>query len=110
MYARVWQFVILPGKIKEFAAAANAMMPILQQHAGFRGCIVLRSGPEERLEVTVVSTWASIEDLRNSETKAYQQALVDALPLCEPRPSMREEEVMISVGASEDLDDTVTKF
>jgi heme-degrading monooxygenase HmoA len=110
MYARVWKFFILPGKVAEFAVAAKAMLPILRRQAGFRGLLVLRGGPEEKLEATVVSTWDSLVALRNSETTAFQQALAHHLTLCEPRPVMREEEVMVSEFASQDLSDTVTDF
>ena len=111
MYARVWKLGILPGKVEEFTATAKAGMEILRPQVGFRGLLVLRSGPGEGLEATLVSMWASIEALRNSETTpAYQQALVHFLSLCERHPSMREEEVMVSEFASADLDDTVTKF
>lgn len=110
MYARVWKFGILPGKIQEFTAAAKSGMEILRREAGFRGLLVMRTGPGEGLEATVVSLWASIEALRNSETPTYQEALVHLLSLCERRPSMREEEVMVCEFASADLDDTVTKF
>ena len=54
--------------------------------------------------------WATLEALQNSETSVFQQALVDVLSLCERRPSMREEEVLVSEFASADPDDTVTKF
>ena len=110
MYARVWRFVILPGKVEEFTAVAKSAIPILQRQPGFRSLLVLRSGPGEGLEATVVSTWASIDALRDSETSTFQEALARALSVCEPRPSMREEEVMMSEFASHDLDDTVTKF
>jgi quinol monooxygenase YgiN len=111
MYARVWKLGILPGKVEEFTAAAKAAIAILRGQPGFCGLLVLRSGPGEGLEGTIVSMWASIEALRNSETTpAYQQALVHFLSLCERHPFMREEEVMVSEFASADLDDTVTKF
>jgi heme-degrading monooxygenase HmoA len=110
MYARVWKVFILPGKVEEFAAASKAAIPILQSQPGFRGLLVLRSGPGEGLEATVVSTWASIDALRDSETAVFQQTLAGFLSLCEPHPSLREEEVMVSEFASENLDDTVTKF
>jgi heme-degrading monooxygenase HmoA len=110
MYARVWKFVILPGKIEEFAAVIKAAIPILQRQPGFRGLFVLRSGPGEGLEATAVSMWASIDALRDSETAVFQQALVGSLSIVEPHPSLREEEVMVSEFASADLDDTVTKF
>jgi heme-degrading monooxygenase HmoA len=110
MYARVWKFVILPGKVEEFAVAAKAAIPILQRQPGFRGLLVLRSGPGEGLEATVVSTWASIDALRDSEKAVFQQALADTLSILEPHPTLREEEVVVSEFAPADLDDTVTKF
>ena len=113
MYARVWKFVILPGKVGQFAAAAKTVMPILRRQKGFRGCLVLHGGPEEKLEATVVSAWETLVDLRNSESAAFQEALSHIVNLCEPRPTMREEEVMISEFPSQppqDLADTVTDF
>jgi heme-degrading monooxygenase HmoA len=110
MYARVWKLVILPGKVAEFAVVAKSAIPILKRQPGFRGLLVLRSGPGEGLEATVVSTWASIDALRGSETGALQQALARALSVCEPRPFMREEEVLVSEFVSDDSDDTTIEF
>jgi heme-degrading monooxygenase HmoA len=110
MYARVWRVVILHGKMEEFLASTNAMLPILQRQPGFCGLFVLRSGPGERLEVTVVSMWASLEALQDSETPTFRQEVVKFLALCEHRPSMREEEVMMSEFPSNNPDDTVTRF
>ena len=108
MYARVWKVGILPGRVEKFTDAAHAMMPILRGQPGFRGCVVLRSGPGEGLEATVVSMWESIDALRESETAAFQQALGTFLSHCERHPFMREEEVLVSEFASKSLDDTVT--
>jgi heme-degrading monooxygenase HmoA len=110
MYARVWKLVILPGKVQEFAAAAKSAIPILRSQAGFRSLLALRSGPGEMLEATVVSVWDSLVALRNSETSAFQKALAHVLSFCEHRPSMREEEVLVSEFPSPDADDTITKF
>jgi heme-degrading monooxygenase HmoA len=110
MYARVWKFVILPGKVEEFAAAAKFAIPILRGQPGFRSFTVLRSGPGERLEATVVSAWDTLVALRNSETSAFQQALARALTVCEPRPFMREEEVLVSEFASDNSDDNITQY
>ena len=110
MYARVWKFVILPGKVAEFADIVKSAVPLLQGQPGFRGLLVLRSGPGEGLEATAVSTWASIDALRDSEKAVFQQALADTLSILEPHPTLREEEVVVSEFASADLDDTVTKF
>jgi heme-degrading monooxygenase HmoA len=110
MYARVWKVGILPGRVEKFTAAAHAMMPLLRGQPGFRGCVVLRTGPGEGLEGTVVSMWESIDALRNSETELFQRALVDFLSHCERHPLMREEEVLMSEFAAQSPDDTVTKF
>jgi heme-degrading monooxygenase HmoA len=110
MYARVWKLGILPGKVEEFTVAINSIRPFLRRQHGFCGLLVLRTGPGERLETTIVSMWATLEALQNSETSVFQQAVVDILSLCERHPSMREEEVLMSEFASADMDDTVTKF
>jgi heme-degrading monooxygenase HmoA len=108
MYARVWKLGILPGKVEEFAAAINSGISILRQQAGFCGCLVLRGGPEEKLEATIVSVWDSLVTLRDSETSAFQQMLARVLSHCERHPFMREEEVLVSEFASQDLTDTAT--
>ena len=54
--------------------------------------------------------WTSLEALQDSETPEYREELVKFLALCEHRPFMREEEVMMSEFPSGDPDDTITKF
>jgi antibiotic biosynthesis monooxygenase (ABM) superfamily enzyme len=110
MYARVWKLGIVPGNIEKFAAAVSSIRPLLRRQPGFCGLLVLRTGPGEGLEATVISTWASIDALRNSETLVLKQALVDFQSHCEPHPLMREEEVLVSEFPSSDPDDTVTNF
>jgi heme-degrading monooxygenase HmoA len=113
MYARVWKAGILPGKVEEFTTATKAAIPILNRQSGFRNLLVLRSGPGEMLEATVISVWDSLVDLRNSETSAFQRVVAHVLTLCEPHPSMREEEVLLNELASPgsaDPDDTITNF
>ena len=110
MYARVWRVGILPGKAEEFAAVVNSTILIVRRLAGFRGVLVLRGGPGEKLEATVVSAWDSLEALRNSETSAFQEAVARMLSCCEHRAFMREEEVLVSEFASRDLSDTTAGF
>ena len=119
MYARVWKLGILPGKVEEFTAATKAAIAIFNRQPGFRSLLALRSGPDEMLEATIISVWDSLVNLRNSETSAYGRVVAHVLTLCEPRPSMREEEVLLSEIASPaspdptdtvDPDDTITKF
>jgi heme-degrading monooxygenase HmoA len=107
MYARVWKFGILPEKSEEFDAVAKSVIPSWRQQEGFRALIVVRGGPGEKLEATVVSAWETLEALRNSENSAFQQLLVRVLSCCEPHPSMREEQVLVCEFASpESLDAT----
>lgn len=116
MYARVWRAGILPGKVDDFVASIDSMRPLLRGRPGFRGLIVLHSGPGEALETTIVSMWASIDELRGSETPEYQQALVKVVACCERHPVMREEEVLMSDfpqsahPAHRDPNDTVTSL
>jgi heme-degrading monooxygenase HmoA len=110
MYARVWKAVILPGKVEDFATAINSIRPYLRKQAGFSGLVVLRTGPGEGLEATVVSMWASIDALRESETSTFQEAVVKVMSYCERHPLMREEEVMLSEFSRGDVDATATRF
>ena len=110
MYARVWKFVVLPGKFQEFADVSNSMIPVYRRQPGFRGLLLLRGGPGEKLEVTVVSAWDSLVALRNSEDNTIEKALSHILTLCEHRPFMREEEVVVSEFVPQDLSDATTKF
>jgi heme-degrading monooxygenase HmoA len=110
MYARVWRVGILPGKAEEFAAAVNSAIQIVRPQAGFRGVLVLRGGPGEKLEATIISAWDSLDALRNSENSAFQEALDRMLSCCEHRAFMREEEVLVSEFASRDLSDTTVGF
>ena len=105
MYARVWKLSILPGKVEEFADVINSLIPTYRRQAGFRGLVVLRGGPGEKLEATVVSAWETLVALRDSENSAFQEGLDRVLSFCEHRPFMREEEVLVSEFASRDLSD-----
>ena len=105
MYARVWRIGILPGKVDEFEALVKSIVPAWRQMAGFRGLLVLRTGPGEMLDATVVSTWETLDELRSSENSTFQQAVARALSFCEPHPTMREEQVIVSEFASPDSSD-----
>jgi heme-degrading monooxygenase HmoA len=100
MYARVWRFGILPGKVNEFDTVIKSVIPAWRQMPGFRGLLVLRTGPGEMLDGTVISTWHTLDDLRGSENTTFQQTVARLLSFCEPHPTMREEEVIVSEHAS----------
>jgi heme-degrading monooxygenase HmoA len=111
MYARVWKLVVLPGKDEEFAEAVNSVMPVYRHQSGFHSLLVLRGGPAERPETTLVSAWESLDALRNSETtSAFQQAVVRILSCCEPHPSMREEQVLVSEFPAQESSDITANY
>jgi heme-degrading monooxygenase HmoA len=105
MYARVWKFGILPGKTEEFDAVAKSIVSAWKRMAGFRGLLVMRTGPGEMLDATVISTWETMEELRGSENKTFQETVVRVLSYCEPRPSMREEQVVVNEYPSQGVSD-----
>ena len=100
MYARVWRFGILPGRADEFIAILKAAVPAWRKMSGFRSLVVMRTGPGDMLDGTVVSMWDSLDDLRASENSTFRAIVVRLLSCCEPHPVMREEEVLISEFAS----------
>ena len=97
MYARVTHYRILPGKIDEFAAAADSLMPAVQQVKGFRFVLVLRGDERHPEEATTVSVWDSLEDLHAGDNNIfYYQAITRLFGCCESFPVMHEQEVLIS--------------
>ena len=110
MYARVWKLGILPGNVQEFTASVNSVRPLLRKQPGFCGLLVLRTGSGEALDATVISIWASIDALRDSEAEVLTHTIGDFQAHCEPHPLMREEEVVVTEFPAKDLDDTVTSF
>ena len=95
MYARVWKFNVLPEKLDEFAAACRAVGAINHRSPEFRGFVVVRGGPKDSPECTVVSVWISLEALRASENEAFQQAVSRALTYCKPGAALQEEDVLV---------------
>ena len=98
MHARVTKFRILPGKLEEFAAAVESMIPLAHEQQGFRGLLVLRSDAGGKPETQVIGLWNSLEDLRHSERNVfYYQAISRLLSCSEGFPSIREQEVLMVI-------------
>jgi len=95
MYARVWSFNLFPERVEQFAAGCRSVGALNRKRAGFRGMVVLRGGQRDTPESTVVSVWDSLEDLRASESDAFQKALARVLACCKRGAVMREEEILI---------------
>ncbi len=97
MWARVTHYRILPGKLEEFTAAADSLMPVVQKVKGFRLALVLKGDARDRQEATTVSVWESLEDLRAGDNNVfYYQAIARLLRCCEGFPTMDEQEVLVS--------------
>ncbi len=101
MYARVTHYRILPGKIDEFAAAVDSLIPAVQKVKGFRFVLALRGDATHRDEATTVSVWDSLEDLHAGDNNVfYYQVLARLLSCCESFPVMQEQEVLLSEFAA----------
>ena len=95
MYARVWKFNVFPERVEQYAAGCRSVLSLNRKRSGFRGLVVLRGGPRDGPESTVVSVWDSLEDLRASESDAFQKAVARVLACCKRGAVMREEEILV---------------
>lgn len=102
MHARVAHYHILPGKLKEFQAAADSLIPLTRRQQGFRGLVVLKISEGPKPEVTIISMWDSFQDLKTSEKNMFlYQAIARVLGFCEGFPTIREHEVLVSEFAAD---------
>jgi len=102
MHARVTQFRILPGKVKEFAGAVDSVLPLIRKQVGFRALVVLRTSETPVAHTTVLSLWDSFDDLKNSEKNLFlYQALSRVLGFCEGFPEIHEHDVLVSEFAAD---------
>jgi len=95
MYARVWKFNIFPERVEQYAAGCRAVLALNRKRAGFRGLVVSRGGPRDAPESTVVSVWDSLENLRASESDAFQKAVARVMACCKSGAVLREEEILV---------------
>lgn len=99
MHARVTQFRIRPGKLEEFAAAVDSLVPLMHQQQGFKSLMVLRgdSAPGTGPEATVITTWDSLDSLRaNEENLYFYRAMARVMAFSEGFPAIHEHEVLVS--------------
>jgi heme-degrading monooxygenase HmoA len=94
MYARVWRMSVLPENVEQFAADCRSGGVVNHGQPGYRGLLVLRGGPLDSPDATVVSLWDSLEALRASESDAFQKAVAGVLARCKPGAMLREEEIL----------------
>jgi heme-degrading monooxygenase HmoA len=97
MHARVSQYYIRPGKMDEFAAVVDSLIPALHKVAGFRSLLILRGGEPNKPEATAISLWDTVEELRAGDNNVfYYQVLARLMACCDGFPSVREHEVLVS--------------
>jgi heme-degrading monooxygenase HmoA len=101
MVARVTHYRIRPGKIDESTATVQSLTGAMDKLKGFRVLLVLRGDEAARQEVTAISTWDSIEDMKDSDSDSFYYHVVSKLiGCCESFSPMHEQEVMVSKFAN----------
>ena len=76
MVARVTHYRIRPGKIDEFTATVQSLTGAMDKLKGFRVLLVLRGDEAASQEVTAISTWDSIEDMKDSDSDSFYYHVV----------------------------------
>lgn len=105
MHARVHQFRLRPGTLEEFVSAVDSLIPLMHQQKGFKALLVLRGekSPGIAPEITVITTWDSLDSLRASEENLYYyRGLAKVLAVSEGFPAVQEEQVLVSDFATAD--------
>ena len=101
MVARVTHYRIRPGKLEEFTATVQSLTGAMDKLKGFRVLLVLRGDEAESQEVTAISTWDSVEDMKDSDSDSFYYHVVSKLiGCCESFSPMHEQEVMVSKFAN----------
>ena len=101
MVARVTHYRIRPGKLEEFTATVQSLTGAMDKLKGFRVLLVLRGDEAASQEVTAISTWDSIEDMKDSDSDSFYYHVVSKLiGCCESFSPMHEQEVMVSKFAN----------
>jgi heme-degrading monooxygenase HmoA len=101
MVARVTHYRIRPGKLEEFTATVQSLTGAMDKLKGFRVLLVLRGDEAASQEVTAISTWDSVEDMKDSDSDSFYYHVVSKLiGCCESFSPMHEQEVMVSKFAN----------
>jgi heme-degrading monooxygenase HmoA len=101
MVARVTHYRVRPGKLDEFTATVQSLTSAMDKLKGFRVLLILRGDEAASQEVTAISTWDSIEDMKDSDSDSFYYHVVSKLiGCCESFSPMHEQEVMVSKFAN----------
>ena len=101
LVARVTHYRVRPGKLDEFTATVQSLTSAMDKLKGFRVLLILRGDEAASQEVTAISTWDSIEDMKDSDSDSFYYHVVSKLiGCCESFSPMHEQEVMVSKFAN----------
>lgn len=98
MYARIWRFGILPGKLAEFVESVRTLVPEAKKEPGFRGFILLGNPTDDpKPYCTMIGLWQSRDHLQASEKGLFlPRALAHLITNCEGYPFIQEQDVLLS--------------
>jgi len=97
MVARVTHYHIRPGKVEEFVATVQSLIPVMDKLRGFRVLIVLRGEDPASRDAMAISVWDTAADLKNSDNDAfYYHVLARLMGCCESFSPTQEQEVLVS--------------
>jgi heme-degrading monooxygenase HmoA len=102
MVARVTHYRIREGKMEEFAAIVQSLLPAMDKLHGFRVLLILRGEEKGSRDAMAVSVWDTSADLKNSDNNEfYYEVLARLLTCCESlSPVWHEQEVLVSKFAN----------
>jgi heme-degrading monooxygenase HmoA len=101
MIARVTHYRIRPGKLEEFTATVESLTSAMDTLKGFRVLLVLRGEEPSDQEVTAISIWESVEDMKDSDSNSlYYRVVSRLIGCCESFSPMHEQEVLVSKFAN----------
>ena len=77
MIARIWKARATPDRVARYDAYfETTVVPELTAIAGFEGATLLHAAADGRVEITVITWWASIEAVRAFAGEAVETAVV----------------------------------
>ncbi len=101
MIARVTRYLVRPGKVDEFIATVQSLSASLDGRKGFHFLLVLRDEDPESRELTTLSLWDSMQDIKNSDADAsYYTAVKQLMVICESFDPMHGHEVLFAKFAN----------
>jgi|SRR5580704_13320920 heme-degrading monooxygenase HmoA len=102
MVARVTHYRIRVGKVEEFAATLESLIPAMDRLKGFRVLLVLQGPDPESREATAISVWETPADMRESDNdEFYFHTVAKLLTCCESFSPMHEQKVLVSKFAKQ---------